>query len=79
MSPRPAEGCPGTEPAASGIRPARRLAHAFLPASRRADIAVQAPDVIRRHPAALPSSRPAEIRGAGAVVKEASCSAGEPP
>jgi hypothetical protein len=56
----------------------------FLSASRRGDItgllAGLVPDVIRRaDPAALPPGRPAEIRGAGAVVKEASCSAGEPP
>jgi RNA polymerase sigma-70 factor (ECF subfamily) len=54
----------------------RRLADAFLSASHRGDItgllAVLAPDVVRRaDPAALPPGRPAEIRGADAVVKEA--------
>lgn len=77
MSPGPAEGCPGTEPAASGIGPATvarpRFPAGLTPRGHHGLLAVLAPDVIRRaDPAALPSGRPAEIRGAGALVKEAS-------
>ena len=84
MSPHPAEGCPGTEPAASGIRPAMAARPCF-PAGltpRGHHGAARGPGT-RCDPPGRPGGAAFRQAGrdprTGAVVKEASCSAGEPP